>query len=243
MSTITPASGIGSGSIYDFQNIFEGKSGSIYDFQNTFEIPGYCTKLAILLAEQPLFDGRRGGGLAKRSKVISLNNEDNARICAIFNTNARQILGKRRAWQIRDIVPSDQVHDLGDKEIHQGLSLGLYDTVTPCPVEELEKAYNQVLEKLTLGWKSAKTEEDPDISNPDDFYMFVKERALSDEGTLIRLLARKFSMEENVKKGSNPKWVAHSGCKDNNKIYLWIKKTAFEDIVNKFGFKMDKPHS
>ena len=225
MSTITPASGIG--------------SASIYDFQNTSEIPGYCTKLANVLAEQPLYEGRRA--LVKNSKVISLGSRVDARICTIFNTNATNILGnERRAWQIRDDCLNDQFHDSKGGETLHELTLWLDDSVNPCPIDELEKLCNQVLERFIAGWNSAKIEEHPDIllkKNPDDFYLFIKERTLSEEDVLIRLLAKKFAMQEDV--NCHSEWVTHSEYRNKNKIYLWIKKTVLEDVISKFGFKLE----
>lgn len=213
----------------------EGReSDNPYNSQSIFSIPKCCAKLARILVEQPLFDGR--GAVARRSKVIPLKRAYDARICSIFNENTIAILGEQRAWKISSFgFGSHRLVTSGGKSLNYGLFLNLYETDTLCSVEELEETYNQVLNKLISGWDSATIEENPGImfkEDPENFHLYIKRKDLIEEAVLIRFLATKFSVEEHVTCCSD--WWTRE---HNDKIYLWIKKTAFEEVVSKFGFK------
>lgn len=201
-----------------------------YSFQTTSEVPVYCKKLATLLDQQPLFRGE--GAIAKKAKVVAMECFSDARIFEIFNRNAEKVLGTERAWSIHNI---QWFGFSGASKIRDGLALW-FGSGIPCSVDELEEAYNQVLESLTNGWIQAKAEENPDIlhtENPEDFHLFIKKSTLTEEDTLIRFLTEKFSLRTDITCDSALKAFARS---DN--IYMWVRKTRFEDVVNKFGFKL-----
>ena len=125
-----------------------------------------------------------------------------ARIHEIFSKNARTILGFTQAWHIHSFgVGNYQFYDSHQVQITPGLIMLLYDEGTPCSVETLKNAYDQVLEKLSTGWTWAKPEENSDIfhkKEPSDFHLFIKHSKLSEEDTIIRFLASKFDLREHV---------------------------------------------
>lgn len=202
-----------------------------YNFKSAIEIPKYCLQLAVLLAEQPLFDG--SGSLVKKCKVLMLEHSADVSICSIFSRNVAEFLGYRHAWPIHG---EHTLYNSNNDPIPNGMTLWLFDDVEMCSLDTLQDEYNRVLASMTVGWVSAKLEDNSDImfqEDKDEFALFIKNNPLFEERDLIHLIAKRLSVSNDVKCGEY--WLDDS--KSFKIIYLWIRKSAFFDIVDKFGFK------
>lgn len=208
------------------------------DIGRAHDIPNACIQLAKTLAATPLFDG---SGSVVKCKVIALSNWNDARICDIFNANSSKILGNQNSWHIHDFGDGDyQLFDSRGEWMGHGVSLYLYDHLQMCSYEDLEASYDKVFSAMVSGWEKADFKDHPDImfaENPEEFCLFMKDKSLIEEDTLIRFIASKFSLNENVK--CHDQWLTHPGFR-YGKIYLWVRKTEMDSTVGKIGFKLDK---
>ena len=210
------------------------------DIGRAHDIPKACTRLARTLAAAPLFDGR--GSLVKKCKVIALSDWNDARICGLFNKNSRKLLEDMKPWDILDFGYMHNLVDSRGEGITQGIRLCLDDQVEMCSYEALEGAYKKVFSAIISGWEKADLKDHPNIlhkENPEEFDLFIKDKVLLEEDSLIRFIVGKFSLEDNVK--CHTEWLTPSGgyCY-NDKIYLWVRKTERESAVEKIGFKLDR---
>ena len=94
---------------------------------------------------------------------------------------------------------------------------------------------------MTTGWISAKLEDNLGIlmkKNTDEFALFIKEQSLVEENVLIRFIAARLSMSNDVECWDM--WLTEKGyCYPKNKIYLWIKKSALQKVVANFRFNFE----
>jgi hypothetical protein len=163
--------------------------------------------------------------------VIPLENRDDVRIFDIFNTNARKFTGNKGAWHIHEFgFGNDQLYQANGQHIKQGLSLWLSDNHERCSIDTLEQAYSDVYSSMRSGWIESSLEEHQDILFKEDtekFALFVKKMTIAEEDILIRFLAGKFELEDQVK------------CYfEKGKIYMWIDKKEQSKIIEKFGFEI-----
>ena len=208
------------------------------DLTYAHEIPIMCTKLAKILNENPLFKGT--GSVAKKCKVVSLAKWCDVRICHIFSANSQKLLGDRNAWHIYEFGSGNShLCDADGQSMGEGVALWLYDQLEMCSYETLEKSYNEVFSNIVNGWEKSKIEDHPGImfkEDPEKFELYIKNKALIDEDTLIHFIAAKFSLADNIT--CNSQWLGHPGYHYNGKIYLWIRKSALENVREKVGFKL-----
>jgi hypothetical protein len=201
------------------------------------EIPGMCTKLAKIMNEMPLFNGK--GSIVKKCKVISLAKASDARICGIFNTNSRCLLGDRNGWPTYDFDTTRIWRYADGQLIEQGLTLLVYDDAKICSYEALEASYNEVFSNLVNGWERSKIENHPNIlfkEDPEKFALFIKNSTLSQEDILIRSIASRFSLEDDIK--CQGEWLTNSGYSYCDKIYLWARKSALKNVRKTVGLKL-----
>lgn len=192
------------------------------------EIPTFCVEIAQILNRQPLCNVK--GSISEKTKGIALKNWSDVRICDIFNTNAWKWLGKPN-WSICGFGNgNDQRQDVSDNDLPQGMELSLYENVSNCPAESLQKMYDAILNTMRTGWMQ-RSEKDPKYS--EEYRLFVKEVALVEEDALIRFMASRFSMKEDIECDVGPQ-----RSEDCNKIYLRVKKSALEKVIAQFGFKI-----
>lgn len=240
-------------------NIVHGKNP--YNFRKANHIPAYCSNTANFFDKQPilnrnqnLFDVNKN---IKDFKAISLGTWDEARICDIFNKNARKILGEEKAWHIHQFnsrsryLEEMKLYSALGEPIEQGLTLWLDEQVTSCSWEELRATYHQVLQKFTTGWSSAKIEENPHrmfTNNPEDFCLFIKtpdKSSLSEEHCLINCLLSKFSQDDDSVFSLQDVScaVAYPAIVPGEvypKIYLWIRKSARDKVIDTLSLKLDR---
>jgi hypothetical protein len=200
------------------------------NFEKADQIPRYCKVVAEILENLPLFDGK--GSTAKKCKVISLASWSDARICDIFSRNSTKFLGNFHAWHIHDFGGGyNQLSDANGQRIKQGVQLALYDNFKMCSLQDLEKSYQQVLSNLITGWSKADPKNYPDImftKDPQEFELYIKNQSLIEENNLIHFIARKLSLNNDLS-------TDEDDC--NGKIFLRVRKTALENVVEKIGFK------
>lgn len=207
----------------------------ISTFTKASEIPGYCARLAEMLDRQPLFDGI--GSDVKKCKVISLDKWADARICDIFNQNAKKMIGTS-SWSIYAFgCGNDRLCDSRDRLIKQGVTLWLFDRER-CPLKVMENSYHQILKNMVSGWFPTKIEDHPNIAhkeNNEEFFLFIKDDSSYQPDVLIRFIAGRLGLGDVISCFNG--WLDSKKGYVNGKIYLWIKKSALENVIDKFGFQ------
>ncbi|MDB6081514.1 MAG: hypothetical protein JWO53_786, partial [Chlamydiia bacterium] len=199
-------------------------------------IPSYCITLVKRLIAQPLFVNR--DGVTEKRKIISLKSNDESRICEIFNNNTRGFIDSHSWLRITSFPPNRLIRNAKGKEIKEGLILDCSDKKELCSLATLETSYNQIFKNMTTGWERATIDENPYImykQKSDEFDLFIKEDNMLEEDSLIRLIARRFSIESSIKCDSL--WLHQNGGYCSGKLYLWIKKSDVEKVIDIFGFK------
>lgn len=217
-------------SVVETSKATAGKSASppLYgiNIEKAAEIPSECRKLAEILSKEPLFKGK--GFRVPMCTAISVKSYGDARICEIFTKNAKQILEKSTAWEIFVFGNyGSYLYDKNNRWLEDGLGLEFNDEVKRCSLEDLEKAYSEVFNKMISGWVRDCTE----IEGGEEFLVFYKARkdSLCEEDCLIRFIAHKFFKEcEHI--------VGTSFDKD--KLELRIKKSTLNAVMDKFGFDL-----
>lgn len=190
-----------------------------FSIETASEIVDYCRQFAKILNDQPIFNG--SGFIVKNIKVISFKNNQDARLCGLFNNLATNVQSHKKTWPIHSFGNPDEffLFDSNHELTPQGLTLWPFGTPR-CSLDVLSESYKEALSKLTTGWKQ--------ITDKNQYYTFIKENPFKEEELLIRLIASKLSLGISVQ------------CKIDtieNRLYLWIEKSAFEVAVDKFGFK------
>ncbi len=115
----------------------------------------------------------------------------------------------------------------------------LYDNINMCSYEVLEKSYNEVYTSMITGWANAKIEDHSDImfkEDPQEFELVIKDSTLVEENNLIRFIAKKFSLEDDIICQSE--WLTPTDSWYTGKIYLWIRRAALEIVLEKMCFKL-----
>lgn len=212
---------------------------SPYDsnFTKSSEIPIFCIQIAEKLAKEPLFLGY--GSIIKKSKVIALARWNDARICDLFSKNAEILFGEKGSWPIYDFgCGSNLRYDLEKKLIEHGLCFWIDDKREMCSSKELNNSYDQILERMKTGWKASEIRDYPNMPHTEDpfeFALFVKKASLVQEDVLIRFIAGRFDLCNDITCCTERTRCAREEPGGN--VYLWIKKSALEEFIDKFGFK------
>lgn len=212
----------------------------ISDISKASEIPNYCIRVTKTLIEQPLFNGE-GGPIDLQSKLLELE-RDKAKICEIFSGYCTKILGKDYWLQMYAFWGvNDQRFYSNGTNIKNGIELWISDEMTLCSFKDLKKAYDLVLSNFQDGWIASTIENNEDImfkEDPNQFALFVKEKQFVTEDSLIRSLSTLFGTEGDIK--SHGEWSTHPGYRYTEKVYMWIRITAFDVIIDKFGFNIQQ---
>ena len=207
-----------------------------YQLTSAEKIPEFYTNLVKLLPDLPLFTGEQTFTDAS-VKVISLDTLGLARICRIFNANARMLETTTHKKPMNIFNFRNREVTLNGEAVQHGLCFKITKETT-CTADEVGKKFGQVYQKLTAGWtkESFRPEETPKIprnQTPYEYVVYTKKASLSDEGPLIRLIRDELSLGDSIE------------CKDegdyylgSNKIYLWIRKSEFQNVIDKFGFNL-----
>jgi hypothetical protein len=199
-------------------------------FQHIREIPPYFSQLAGMLSAQSPFKGV-DALIGHDPKVIFLKDERDAKICEILSKNVCVLTGNRSLMILG--FPHGPYHSLFDASgtpINKaGVVMGSEQTIKDLP--SLERFYHQVLSMMSGGWMSAKPEDHPGIllkEDPEQFALFTKKRALTEEDTFIHLLAAKFTLSNDVR-----------CCSELDTTYLWIRKSALSAVKEKLGLQLE----
>ena len=92
---------------------------------------------------------------------------------------------------------------------------------------------------MQIGWVESKLEDHPGIFHKQDgkeFALFIKKYARREEICLIRTVAEKFGVRNDLH--CDNLWrcpVDANLCEEAS--YMWIRKSALADVENKMGFK------
>ena len=192
---------------------------------NAHEIPHYLIRLADILDKSPLFDG--SGCIFKKCKVMSLPKND-ARIWEIFHENSRKIRNTH-AWFLGSFGNGMLLFDPNRNPVRDGVVLSLDVEDKKCSLAALQSSYAEVLNRVRDGW-GVEPKKNPFPyfeADPKEFDLFTKDRSLIEEDSLIRFVISRLSLEDDVNCDA-----------DNGKIYLWIRTSALENVINKMGFRL-----
>jgi len=112
------------------------------------------------------------------------------------------------------------------------------------PTEFFEqKKYEEIVSDLTTGWKSCKLVNYTDIihtQSEEDYDLFIKSTHKTNGfQTLFRYLSLKLGLTYNDDLTVNQ--TLKYPQKNSDMVYLWIKKDAFEKVVEKMNLKIEKP--
>ncbi len=210
------------------------------DIQSVRDLPGACVEIAQVLENNPPFFGECEGRVYR---AVSLETLDDAMIFDLLTANARRVL-RVAHWQVSFFgLGTPSLFTETGKRIHQGARLwvdGYYGMGDP---DTLRGGYRKVLEEMRAGWirvnpKDLPVEQFPRVYDHDHekFILFSKEyssdRGFIEEDCLIRFLASKLSLHEDVKCYTEGTAVAIPPIVSTaGKVYLWVKRTAYERFM------------
>ncbi len=191
------------------------------DCDQADQIPAQLVKVAQFLRNRELFTGK--GSIRKLCTVVTLKEHGDSRIGHIFHQQVREILGDHKGWYIREFVGFDEnLHT-----IYHGLTFWPSETHNKATIQEMEYAYKQVLTQMTNGWNKTAIE-NPMEKDPNEFELFIKQRSFVEEDALLRFLAGKFGLADEMGV------YAYSG---SSKLQMWIKKESFDLVTEIMGFQ------
>lgn len=194
-----------------------------YPLENVFLVPNYYTRMASILAKCTLFDGL--GSIYNKCKVMSLNDENDARIWEVLDRNSKH------SWHIYFFHEGRlPLFDSDHTPIKPGIVQSLDYKDELCSLETLQSSYSEVIKRMINGWRKAEPTDNPpsfSLWNQQEFLQFIKDQPFDNESDLIFYMARRFSLQDVVK-------TDH----DNGKLRLWIKHSAIEKVTNKMGFRI-----
>lgn len=203
------------------------------------ELPNYCAQLAVMLASQPLFDGKfecECSPLSK-SKILILDKFEDTRIFTIFTKIAHCIFGKGE-WDVYNFGKFVRLYDREGRQLPNGVCLTYYESIESCSLKILQDAYSEVYKNLVVGWKEANLKDHMAIMFPQnntEYLLFIKERSMYEETTLICFIAKRLSVENDVKCADE--WRSSEG-RIHDKPYLWIRRSAYKEVVDKLGLQL-----
>ncbi len=209
---------------------FRSKSVSInvptnHPLENVFLVPNYYTRMASILTKCTLFDGL--GSIFNKCKVMSLNDENDARIWEVLDRNSKH------SWHIYAFHEGRlPLFDSDHTPIKSGIVQSLDNKDELCSLEALQSSYSEVIKRMINGWRKAEPKDDtPSFSlwEQQKFLQLIKDQPFDNESYLIFHMARRFSLQHDV--GTDL---------DNGKLRLWIKHSAIEEVTNKMGFRMSE---
>lgn len=130
-----------------------------------------------------------------------------------------------------------------DEEILEDLNTGLFLLVYDIDAIPLERDFIlrellKVLDSHRNGWTKSDPSEHDGIflrEDPDEFYLFLKEKTFVEEDTLIRLILMLWNLNNisgiDYETSCNCVWKdSYGGVKHTNTMYLWVKKTSLEKV-------------
>lgn len=194
------------------------------DCDQADQIPAQLVEVAQFLRNRELFTGE--GSVRKLCTVVTFKEYADCIIGHIFHRQVREILGDHNGWYILNVGRS-MLSDENLHTIHHGLTFWPSETHNKATIQEMEYAYMQVLTQVTNGWKKTAIE-NPMEKDPNEFELFIKQRSFVEEDALLRFLAGKFGLADEMGV------YAYSG---SSKLQMWIKKESFDLVTEIMGFQ------
>jgi hypothetical protein len=206
------------------------------------DISGYCAAIARVLSEQPIEKDARGDTY----KMVPCRPEDGY-MCKFLSPNARKILPS--AWLINV--------DHGYADIQRNVALHLYisEDHQMCSLENLEKVYKKVIEKLKNGWRQSTAKEQAALPEylqallQCGWHLLVKKASLFNEERLIWFLDFKFDVCNLfcwVKPEKGPCGIRggdYDGYAHGDELYLFVSEDSFEEFKRIFKFQIKPANS
>jgi hypothetical protein len=206
--------------------------------QTLADIPTYCITLATTLLAQPSFMD-----CSASVKVLPLKNWNDCRTLELLSATHKKFLGCRLAWVIGATSMGYPSHPLwsatGGHGGGQGIFFQSYNDDDTCALDELQTSYIRAIDSLKSNWVATSLQTYPDIFHKEsesEWFLFIKEKQIEDEDTLIRFLASKFDMRNQI--SCHDMWKISEELTHCKEIYLWVKKDAFDTFQQIFDFKI-----
>lgn len=210
----------------------QGRSPSLFRSIDS-AVDTYCQLLA-KVAAQPVFESKElCSSNVKLHQELPISSEHDGNIMHALCEETETVL-QDRAWKIRHASPQ---FIEGDYCI--ALTQNLSRKNVRCSLAEMKHNVKLVLKRMTTYWSLSCLVDYPQIEHvesEEEWYLLIKPR-VHGESSLIDHFALAFGLESNVKCSNF--WYASNGeaylC---DMLYLWIKKSVYEDVMRLFGFKL-----
>ncbi|AXK60669.1 hypothetical protein [Candidatus Chromulinivorax destructor] len=193
-------------------------------------------QLAARVANQPIFTGK--GCINRSAKVLPCQNLYDVRIVEVLTKNANNLLPKENHWHLHSFGSSNNQLYINNESLENGLALWGYKDNQPCSVGILQAKYQEILDKLQVGWQQAQLIDNQDIlytQSEETWYLFCKSENLQEEDYLINILASKCTLDKKI--------TCHNSWRNDkkhekNEMYLWIRKDAFHQVKDILGLEL-----
>jgi len=201
-----------------------------------------CIALLEKLNDQPLFTGT--GSIAKKCKVLPLEDWNDCRIVNILCSYAEKKLGHQQAWHVHDFgCGNNRMHDENGNDLKNGITEWLYKDYMPtrCSLEELKLVFDELINQSITGWKQSTLIEHPDIfhtQSEEEWYLFIKPKIFNQEDNLLCL----FSMINNLRDeiSCHHTWYSPKGSYEyRDTLYLWIKKKTYDKVIKALNLQIN----
>jgi len=204
------------------------QTGMCSPFNTTADLPDACVRVAEEFMRLPPFEGVCHTRIREGEyKIIPMKGDCDPGIFKLLFNNA---MSSATSWGISSFDIKRRVL-LDDLYIENGLMQEL--STSACSLEDLRSSCLQTIEDMREGWVESDPNEYPDIGRKKDsrrFALFIKGEKGTKEDCLIRYLATKFGVREQV--DCYEPWP-----NDRSIIYMWIDRGALPNIIEKFGFR------
>ncbi len=205
--------------------------------------PEMCMSLIKALHNQPLFTGT--GSIVKKCQALPLGDID-SRIVEVLYKNVIAKLGKYPTVHSFG-GGTDQLFDVTGNCLGDGITQWLYDDTffqnNEVNIKEafasghFKKTCDDVIGDMLGGWKQSTLAENPSIfgtRSETEWVLFMKPRKLINEDLLIKLFFSVVGVRDVA--GCDCAYLKKNGGYEFlDKLYLWIKKDSFNDVVSKLG--------
>lgn len=201
------------------------------------DVPENYISIVTKLTGRPIFDGH--GAWVKQAKILGLEDWDDCLITEILTENAKE-LTKENNFSIRNFGGGYNSISFRGKYLGRGLQFLMYENYSSFSLEALKNSYKSTINKLKSGWERTTLSENKDIfhtESEEEWFLFIKKNnSLINESILIRSLADKFGMKDNIECYNY--WKSYKGPMHKDEIYLWVKKDSLEEFIRIFGFDL-----
>lgn len=221
------------------------------------QVPEFYTQSIAQLRAQALFDGT--GSYMGKSKILQLTSLEDCGIFRILCNNVTKILGRNSEQLIRYIDPKyDSLRTSNGEHILHGIEVCICDakeSATEYDFQILTTTCQTILTTLKNGWTQSEV---PQLTNnwtqpndskypntlifekpAKDWIFLIKEQAFIEEDGLINCLGGKFQLQGKIDcytMWQRPVNGWNTPEETKRMMYLWIKRTAYDEVVDAFKF-------